>query len=182
MPLKGAYLVIIQEISYDRIANAIEFGIGIVSLLKLVIGLFDAQHIQGINILPGNYDLFRKLHLRFYGHCFQDTARGCYAYLMQLFSGLLLQILFNLGNRPSYHLYVVDLPVKHGSGLVLSYTLCHHMKDIPRHVAHGPHKASCAYVQPEYKLSRISLFFAHCLTPIIVFVLFLFAARSAPFR
>ena len=124
-------------------------------LQKILIRLLHTGSDQGINILPVNLVFPGKGIFYMGGHCSEHTACRCNADLFKLTADCRLKLLLYFRYGFSYLLDVMDLPVQHGSGLMLLAPLSGHNKLISLFVAHGSHNTSGSDVKSEYKLSRI---------------------------
>jgi hypothetical protein len=87
---------------------------------------------------------------------------------MKLLADYGFKVVLDILYRITDLLYIVYLPVKHGTRLMLPVTLGHNVKSIIGTISDRSDNTPCSYIQSEYKLTGILLTVSHFYTSLIL--------------
>ena len=104
-----------------------------------------------MKILVGYNRLLRELVLNVRGNGLKHTTCGSDADIGKLLPYLSFKLLLHDADRLCNTTDIMDLPVEHGSGLMLAHVLCNHDKFIVRRlVSNCSDYIACTNVQSKY--------------------------------
>ncbi len=161
VPLGIADGIVIHIITDHGISHTVKGHGGILLRSKFLVGLLDRHGFQVVDILHSHFSAFRKLQVTVYRSCPKDTPCRSNADFGKFHSNSLFQFLLHFRDGLPHLPDVVDLPVQHGSCLMLFDPLGDTVKLIALFIAHCPDNTSGSYIQPENRLSRYLFHFCH---------------------
>ncbi len=155
MAFQIAHGITVQVITHGGVTHTIKLHIRIVGFSKFLIRLLHAHGVQRIDILAADLP-FRAIGiLHRCGNRPQHTACGGDTHLGQFAAQILFQQTFHLRNGGAHFTDVMNLPVQHGTGLMLFFPLGYDMKPGAVLIPHCAHDTSGADIQSEYQFSTL---------------------------